>query len=112
VLVLNLSGTIHDDELPKDVRTLPRYVCRPATGIPHADSFANRRTLSNFEACLREFLASLESSAKHVSTLHVFAAAPVSAAVIIGRVLGPSSPTLLVYDDDDGVRKVAIEIPR
>ena len=110
VLMLNVSGTIHADELPDEVRALPRYVCTPARSTPHPDLFANRSTQANFEGSMRDLLAQIESTAKGLRALHVFSAMPISAAVVLGRVLGPSAPKVLVYDEDMGTRRVALEI--
>ncbi len=109
-LVLNLSGTIQSDELPGEVRGLPRYVCAPANKVPHPDILAHRASLSNLERTLRDLLAGIESSAKRLEALHLFSAIPISAAVVMGRILGPSAPKLLVYDENGGTRRIALEV--
>src|SRR5690606_23831226 len=86
VLVLNVSGSIQADELPEHLKDLPRWVINPAGKVPSVDVIDSLETLSEFTNSLRSMLSSLEAQHKHMQTLHVLAAAPVSAAVALGRV--------------------------
>jgi hypothetical protein len=112
VLIVNASGTIHDDELPHVVRDLPCYVIELDSGNPHTDSVRSRLIRDSFERALRELLGEIESVHKTVRRLHVFAAAPVSVAVILGRSIGwRIHPNLVVYDRaSDGTYHPAMEV--
>lgn len=110
VVIVNMSGTIKPDELPESVSELPIVEVKPSTSLPEPDIFRNATSLSNFAQAIRSLLASLEADAKHVKKLHLFAACPVSAAVELGRALGPAAPKILVYDQGGDERPLALEI--
>lgn len=110
VVIVNMSGTIKPDELPESVSEMPLVEIKPSTSIPEPDIFRNATSLSNFEQAIRTFLASVEADAKHVKQLHIFAACPLSAAVVLGRALGPAAPKLLIYDQEGDERPLALEI--
>jgi hypothetical protein len=60
---------------------------------------------------LRQLLSELEASHKNLRRVHIMAAAPVSAAVTIGRVHDANvHPALVVYDRTDGRYIPALEI--
>ncbi|MEU3964566.1 HNH endonuclease [Streptomyces buecherae] len=111
VLVLNVSGSIQADELPEHLKELPRWVINPAGKMPSVDVIDSLETLSEFTNSLRSMLSSLEAQHKHMQTLHVLAAAPVSAAVALGRVHDAHvHPKMAIYDRTDGRYTVALEI--
>ncbi|MGW0135900.1 SAVED domain-containing protein [Streptomyces sp. NPDC003299] len=111
VLVLNVSGSIQADELPEDLKELPRWVINPADRVPSVDVIDSLETLSEFTNSLRSMFSSLEAQHKHMQTLHVLAAAPVSAAVALGRVHDAHvHPKMAIYDRTDGRYTVALEI--
>ncbi|MEV7139219.1 HNH endonuclease [Streptomyces tauricus] len=111
VLVLNVSGSIQADELPEHLKELPRWVINPAGKVPSVDVIDSLETLSEFTNSLRSMLSSLEAQHKHMQTLHVLAAAPVSAAVALGRVHDAHvHPKMAIYDRTDGRYTVALEI--
>ena len=112
VLVVNASGTIHAQELPDAVADLPRYVIELNSGTPHTDTVRSRKIRDSFERALRELLGELEARHKSVKRLHVFAAAPVSVAVTLGRSIGwRIHPNLVVYDRaTDGTYHPALEV--
>ncbi|MET9098639.1 HNH endonuclease [Streptomyces antibioticus] len=111
VLVLNVSGSIQADELPEHLKELPRWVINPAGKVPSVDVIDSLETLSEFTKSLRSMLSSLEAQHKHMQTLHVLAAAPVSAAVALGRVHDAHvHPKMAIYDRTDGRYTVALEI--
>jgi hypothetical protein len=111
-MIVNASGTIHAAELPADMAQLPRYVIEPDKGPPHPDTVRSRRVRDSFESALRGLLSHVEATNKAVRRLHVFAAAPVSVAVTLGRSVGwRIHPDLLVYDRlADGTYKRAMEV--
>lgn len=112
VLIVNASGTIHRHELPAEVSALPCYVIEPNGGPPHPDTVRSRRTKDSFESALRALLGQMEATQKGARRLHVFAAAPVSVAVTLGRSVGwRIHPNLVVYDRlADGTYKQAMEV--
>lgn len=98
VLIVNASGTIHRSELPSDAADLPVFLIE-LDGDRHTDSVRSRAVRDGFEQALREMLGQLERTHKTVRRLHVFAAAPVSVGVALGRAVGWGiHPDLLVYD--------------
>ena len=98
-LVINASGTIQPSELPHAVSGFPRFTIEPANGTAHPDTVATAGTLDAFTATFRGLLAHLEKNHKQVRKLHVFAAAPVSVAVTLGRATGWGiHPTLAIYE--------------
>ncbi|MGA5557140.1 SAVED domain-containing protein [Streptomyces lavendulocolor] len=111
VLVLNVSGSIQADELPGYLKELPRWVINPAGRVPSVDVIDSLETLSEFTNSLRSMLSFLEAQHKHMQILHVLAAAPVSAAVALGRVHDAHvHPKMAIYDRTDGRYTVALEI--
>lgn len=112
VLIVNASGTIHRSELPQATAQLPAYVIDLDRGTPHTDSVRSRSVRDSFEQALREMLGQLEMSHKTVRQLHVFAAAPVSVGVTLGRAVGWGiHPQLVVYDRlNDGTYRPALEV--
>jgi hypothetical protein len=112
VLVVNASGTIHAAELPAAVDGLPIYLIELVSGTPHTDTIRSRAVRDSFERALRQLLGQVEATHKTVRRLHVFAAAPVSAAVILGRSVGwRIHPNLVVYDRAaDGTYHPALEV--
>jgi hypothetical protein len=113
VLILNVSGAVSPDEIPDDLRPLPRIVLAPTANIPAPDIMSSREALRSFESTLRGLFADLEASAKGLRRLHVFGALPLSAAVALGRVHDPHiRPPLAVYcrDDASGTYSYALDI--
>lgn len=111
-LIINASGTIHRRELPLTTQSFPAYFIELDRGVPHADSVRSRAVRDSFERALRGFLGNLEHTDKTVRTLHVFAAAPVSVGVTLGRSIGWGiHPRLVVYDRlDDGTYRPGLEV--
>jgi hypothetical protein len=98
-LVINVSGTIRQDELPPGVRDLP--MIELAVGkLAHPDVLAGPGSLDAFSDACRRMLAEMEGRGhKHVRLLHVFAAVPLSSAVEFGRVLSRDVyPSIQLYD--------------
>jgi SMODS-associated and fused to various effectors sensor domain len=108
VLVINLSGTIQPDELPRLLHAVPRYDLMPVNATPHPDIISSATSLASFEVATRTLLARIEQSHKHLQRLHVIAAMPVSAAITLGRVRDPHiHPAYVLYDRaDDGYHAV------
>jgi SMODS-associated and fused to various effectors sensor domain/HNH endonuclease len=99
VLLINASGAIHRSELPSATAELPTYVVELDRGTPNTDSVRSREVRDSFVQAIREMLGQLERSDKTVRRLHVFAAAPVSVGVTLGRSVGWGiHPQLVLYD--------------
>ena len=98
VLVLNVSGTVAEVGVPAAVANLPRIVIAPDAMHAEADTIRSLADLASFELALRRLWAALEVSAQGVRRLHVIAALPVSAAVVLGRTHHAGvDPTMVVY---------------
>lgn len=112
VLIINASGTIHRSELPESTSGLPAYIVGLEHGTPHTDTVRSRASRDSFEQAIRTMLGQLEQDNKSIRTLHVFAAAPVSVGVTLGRSVGWGiHPRLVVYDRvDDGTYRPALEV--
>jgi hypothetical protein len=112
ILLVNASGTIHRSELPVSTARFPAYVVDVAHGTAHPDTVCSRAVRDSFEAAIRSMLGQLEERDKSLRTLHVFAAAPVSLGVTLGRSVGWGiHPRLVVYDRlDDGTYRPALEV--
>lgn len=112
VLVINVSGTIHPDELPAGVRDLPSFELG-VDGLAHPDVLTGPRALAAFSDACRNMLAELERRGhKHVRLLHVFAAIPLSSAVELGRIFARDvHPAIQLYDrtpNDGYVRAIQV----
>lgn len=100
-LILNLSGTIHIDELPAEVTAgATIYRLEPAAPVEAGPTLIDSpAALAAFQSTLRSFFAGVERDHGRIPTVSVFPAVPVSAAVTVGRVLMPDvSPALDVFD--------------
>lgn len=101
-VVVNVSGTIKLDELPRDPEARSVYVLGPVGVTPNNGVITVQSTLRNFDASVRALMGQIEAEHGKVQEVDLFAAAPVSAAVTLGRVLSPSvSPAWRVYDRDE-----------
>lgn len=103
-LIVSLSGTIRLDELPEEIQMSHTiYELRPAPSqIPDPMLVRSPRTLENFEATARRFLAMIERDHGKVERVCLFPSLGVAPAVTLGRVLMPQlSPAWLVFDRDE-----------
>ena len=99
VLVVNVSGTVNKHGVPDELAGLPRFVIEPASGEPNRDAIRTRESRDSFHEAVSQLLGHIEANYKSIAKLHLFAAAPVSAAIILGRSVGWGfHPELLVYD--------------
>lgn len=115
-LVLSLSGTIAVEELPAECQaTYSIYVITPRLpATPGPSLIQSPATLDNFGRAMREFFAAVEADHGKIARVDVFPAAPVSAAITVGRAMMPNvSPILRVFDrGEDGEFFEAIEVAR
>lgn len=111
VLVINVSGTIQNDELPAEVGRLPLFKITVEDQTPHPDVLSGPQALAAFERAVRALLAEMEDRHKHVRLLHVFAAMPLSAGVTFGRVFDPDvHASLAIYDRVSDGYSLALEV--
>ena len=99
VVVLSLSGTIPLADLPPEVAGFTAYELRPVGVTPNPNLFRSRPTLDAFVRAFQDLLAELERTDKDVEGLHLFCAAPITAAIACGRtVMRHVHPPVTVYD--------------
>ena len=99
VLVVNVSGTIDEGLIPNELVDLPRFAIEPESGEPNRDAIQSRIARNSFHEAVSGLLGHIEAQHKQVTTLRVFAAVPVCAAIILGRSVGWGfHPNLIVYD--------------
>jgi len=111
VLVVNVSGTVDRTLVPGELADLPVFVIEPIEGVPNRDAIRSRASRDSFHDALSGLLGYIEARDKSVVRLHVFAAAPVSAAIILGRSVGWGfHPSLLVYDAVEDGYAPALEV--
>lgn len=113
VLILNVSGTVHPDELPEDLRGLNRYVLAPAGGTQAGvDVINSPEAVTAFRHAVRSFLSDIEGSDKKMTVLHVVGALPLAAAVALGRARDPHvHPTFAIYwRTDNGTYEHALDL--
>lgn len=98
--ILNVSGSIHEEELPDEVKDDHNiYVISPAGVDPGPDTVLTQQSLVEFRNCYRALLAHIETQHKPIERIHVFPAVPLSVAIACGSDLMPHAhPELVVYD--------------
>jgi hypothetical protein len=110
VLVMNVSGSIHLNELPAELAQLPVFTLA-VDQTPAPDIFSGPNALASFNTAVRSLLSHIEAGHKRLSTLHVFAAVPMSAAIAFGKVFDPSvHPSVILYDRTDDGYQVGLKI--
>lgn len=113
VLILNVSGTVHSEELPDGLRDFNRHVLAPASGTQAGlDVISSPEAVSAFRQTVRAFLSDLEVSCKAMPVLHVIGALPIAAAVALGQTRDPHvHPTFAIYwRTDDGAYNHALDL--
>ena len=111
VLVVNASGTVNPHQIPSQLAGLPEFVIEPEHGEPNRDVIRTQRSRDSFHDAVSQLLGHIEANFKSVARLHLFAAVPVSAAIILGRSVGWGfHPELLVYDAVPNGYSPALEV--
>lgn len=113
VLILNVSGTVHPDELPEDLRGLNRHVLAPVDGIQAGVEIINSPVaVAAFRNAVRSLLSDLEVSDKKMPVLHVVGALPLAAAVALGQTHDPHvHPPFAIYGrTDHGAYEHALDL--
>ena len=103
-VVVNVSGSIHQAELPEDLQDLPTYTIRLAGDtLPHANVIESRATLDHFRSACYDAFAAIEHYHKQARDIHLIAAMPLSAAVTLGQAINPQVlECVTVYHRADG----------
>lgn len=111
-VIVNVSGTIHQSELPEELQVLPTYTIRLAgDATPHANVLESRATLDHFSSACYDLFAAIELSHKQARDIHLFAAVPLSAAVTIGQAINPQVlECVTVYHRADGCYLPSLKI--
>lgn len=113
VVIINVSGSIKEQEVPAELATLRRYEIRPVQAPTCPDIMQGRGSLQRFAAALRDFFALLEREAKTLCRLHVLPAVPMSAAIALGRAHHPQvHPQLVIYERLKGNYVPTLEVGR
>lgn len=98
-LLVSISGTVHGHELPIGLSEMPRFEVAPVKHPAAGGTIDTRATLANLELALRKLFAEIERNHTSIERMHVFAALPISAAVVLGRVsVSLSRVKLVTYD--------------
>ena len=67
-VVVNVSGSIHQSELPEELQGLPTYTVRLAGDTPpHANIIESRATLDHFRSACYDLFAAIELSHKQAA---------------------------------------------
>ena len=104
-VIVNASGSIEHRELPEELQHLPTYVLRAGEGtVADANVLVTGNDLNRFQAACYELLGTIEAKHKSATKIHLFAAAPLSAAISLGQAINPQvSRSIGIYHrTDDG----------
>jgi hypothetical protein len=102
VLVCEISSPVNPENLPADLRDLPRRVLRPVGQAPSPVLITSEQSLTNFASAWRTLLAEVESAYPGATRWHVVASVPVSVAVELGRAfMRDAQPPAKVYERTD-----------
>ncbi len=109
-LVLSLSATVAKERVTRTLGPSAR-VWELTIDTPSNDFLKSREHLSAFRGAMRGAYNQIKATVGEGAPLHVFPAAPVAAAVEVGRVRQPKADLpLVVYDSHEGVFSKALEI--
>jgi hypothetical protein len=102
VLVCEISSPVNPENLPAELRELPRRVLRPVGQAPSPVLITSEQSLTNFASAWRTLLAEVESAHPRTTRWHVVASVPVSVAVELGRAfMRDAQPPVTVYERTD-----------
>ncbi len=112
VVLLNVSGTIQRDELPRSLQAMPAYEIRADDNtVADANVIRSQADLKRFELAFYELLGHIEERHKTVQTLHLVAAAPLTAAISVGRTINPQVfDSIAVYHRNGDDYEVALRL--
>lgn len=111
-LLVSISGTIDTTRLPEPVTSETTiYTISPIGGAATPDAFRNRNAIDAFATSYRSFLATIERDHPGLATIDVFPAAPLAAAVTLGRArMADVHPPLRIHDRDGDSYAFVMEI--
>ena len=111
VFIVNVSGTIQPNEIPTELQTLPLFELA-VQGLAEPDTLQSIPALASFEKAVRSLFSAIEAKHKNIRRLHVLAALPVAAGVVLGRAHDPHvHPKLAVHHRTDDEYRLALELP-
>lgn len=109
-LVLSLSAKVARERVTAVLGKSSR-IWELTIDTPSNDFLKSREQLRSFRAAMRAAYDKIKATVGEGVPLHVFPAAPVAAAVEVGRVRQPKADLpLVVYDSHEGVFSRALEI--
>lgn len=99
-VLFSISGTIDPARARAAVaEDTTIYELRPVDTTPNPELIRTPKSLDNFSRCWRDLLAELEQRHPGLSTIDIFPAVPVTAAVAIGRApMTAAHPRLRIHD--------------
>jgi hypothetical protein len=98
LLTVNVTAHVKLDEIPPQVRGLPRVVLSLATETPGPSVIDTRAALDRFSDGWQRALSFVEKEFPTVSRVHVVAAVPAPAAIQMGRLhMRDAQPELVIY---------------
>ena len=99
LLSISMSGKIHADDLPAELRDLPVYEINPTGRAADPTILRTQRELQQFRRTYAEVIATVRRENPDINMIHLCAAVPAPVAVMCGIELLPKvHPTLAVYD--------------
>lgn len=112
VVLVSVSGTVSRERIPAELSAFPVIDLRPSGIVPRLDLLDSPESVASFGEAWRHLLGTVEHDLPRVARLHVLAAAPVPAAVSIGRYRSRSAnPNLVVYQrESNEMYTAAVEI--
>lgn len=101
-LVLSLSGTITDKDLPKEIdASFSVYELRPKGVTPDPTLLRSEADLDGFRIAYQQVLGTIVRDHGLIDAIHLFPAVPAPVAILCGRELLPKvHPSLVVHDYD------------
>jgi hypothetical protein len=102
ILVCEISSPVNPENLPPELRELPRHILRPEGRTPSPVLITNEQSLANFASAWRTLLAEVEAAHPHAKRWHLVASVPLSVAVESGRAfMRDSQQPVTVYERTD-----------
>lgn len=104
VVLVSISAPISRDEIPSHLSECPVLEIRPKSAGQDTNRFKSKAELASFSEEYRAMLGRIERDYKpHAERIHLIAAAPIAAAIEMGRLRDPNShPGVVVYQRDGG----------
>lgn len=110
---VDVSAPISRSAVPDDLRAAPNVLLQPMDATPSPDLLNTPASLDAFGRAWRDLLALAERELPNVTTLHVFAAVPVVAAITMGRHhMRGAHPDLVLYERVNDTYNPVMEVQR